>query len=85
MKIQREIWQFAFSRLTVKCKQVVQRKGRVGRVDTSLILSLLLFAPMPLFVGPKHISAHRNAFNAGYPERGSVPMTEKMTAGMQQG
>ena len=56
--------------------------GRRHQLDT---LSLLLFAPMPLFVGPKRISAHRNAFNAGYPERGSVPITEKMTAGMKQG
>ena len=51
--------------------------------DQTDTLSLAL-SPMPLFVGLKHVSAHRNAFYGGYGEHGSVPMTEKMTAGMQQ-
>lgn len=52
--------------------------------DQTDTLSLAL-SPMPLFVGLKHVSAHRNAFYGGYGEHGSVPMTEKTTAGMQQG
>ena len=57
-----------------------------GQRDQSDTLSLA-FCPHAIIHGPKHISAHQNAFSAGHRERArcSVPMTEKMTAGMQQG
>lgn len=61
------------------------KKREGGRRRLQLDTLSLAFCPHAIIRWTEHISAHWNAFNAGYPERGSVPMTEKMTTGMQQG